>query len=430
MLKQQDELLPERLCKALLRTYGIPATKSYPAASADRAVELARLIGYPVVLKLRSPQVTFKTEVGGVAVNLTTEVGVRSHYKQIVENARSQRPDAKIEGVTVQKMIVARSGFELIMGCKRDPTLGSILMVGAGGIATRIICDCALGLPPLNERLARRMLESLASWPLLLGYRGKPGVDVDSVIDVLMRLSYLVADYPEIAELDINPLLVSQSGVMALDARIRIDHDVEMDSSRPYSHLAIRPYPDELVQRAKLRDGTPIILRPIRPEDEPAWQDLLKRCSDESIRLRFRAILKRSAHEVATRYCFVDYDREMAIVAEIDGADRTLIIGMGNLFAEPDGKSAEYAVLVADDWQRRGLGTLLTNFCLRIATQWGRQSVYAETTYSNYRMTSLFEKLGFQSRRQEDEVLLTKELDPSKGLPGFRGDASQRQREE
>jgi acetyltransferase len=166
-------------------------------------------------------------------------------------------------------------------------------------------------------------------------------------------------------------------------------------------------------------------MRPIRPEDEPAWQELLVRCSDESIRLRFRAILKRSAHEVATRYCFVDYDREMAIVTEIEGAERPTIIGMGNLFGEPDGESAEYAVLVADDWQRKGLGTMLTNYCLRIASNWGRSSVYAETTRNNFRMISLFVKLGFQIQPgvDEEEVLLTRELGQLESLPELPVDA-------
>ncbi len=209
VFKQETEILSERFSKALLASYGIPVTKPYVTHSADEAVEVARQIGFPVVLKLISPQITFKTEIGGVAVNLSTEVGVHIHYEQLVANARHHRPDADIDGVTVQKMIDAPSGFELILGSRRDSTFGAVLMVGAGGIATEIIHDRTLGLPPLNERLARRMLESLTSWPLLQGYRGKPGVDVDRVIDILMRLSYLVADHPEISELDINPLLAT-----------------------------------------------------------------------------------------------------------------------------------------------------------------------------------------------------------------------------
>lgn len=405
-LDQKREILSERFSKALLTTYGIPTTKPYIAHTAEEAVDVARYLGFPVVLKLLSPHVTYKTEIGGVAVNLMTNGAVRSHFAQIVDTARRLRPDATIEGVTVQKMIAAPNGFELIVGSKRDPTFGAILMVGAGGIATRIIRDRALGLPPLNERLARRMLESLNSWPLLRGYRGRPRVDLDRVIDILMRLSYLVADHPEICELDINPLLATPTNVVALDARVRIDHDAVCEQGRAYAHLAIRPYPEELVQRVTLGDGTQVVLRPIRPEDEPAWQKLLACCSDESIRLRFRAILKRSAHEVATRYCFVDYDREMAIVAEVNHVESAQIIGMGNLYGEHDGESAEYAVLVADQWQHKGLGTILTEYCLQIAKDWGRRSVYAGTTENNTRMISLFMKLGFYIQQQDDDGVL------------------------
>jgi acetyltransferase len=310
-------------------------------------------------------------------------------------------------------MIDAPDGFELILGSKRDSTFGAVLMVGAGGIATEIIHDRALGLPPLNERLARRMLESLTSWPLLLGYRGKPGVDLDRVIDILLRLSYLVGDHPEISELDINPLLATDHGAIALDAQVSIDRSIMECQHRPFSHLAIRPYPSELVRRATLRDGTPVILRPIRAEDESAWHELLERCSDESIGLRFHALLKRTAHEVATRYCFVDYDRDMAIVAEVGSTNGPMLIGMGNLFGAPDGESAEYAVLVADDWQGKGLGTLLTDYCVQIAASWGRCHVYAETEPKNRRMLSLFQKQGFHvERRNEEYIRLGKFLAP------------------
>ena len=412
VLKQEKELLSERLSKALLRTYGIPTTKPFLARTADEAVRIARRIGFPVVLKVYSPQITYKTEVGGIALNLTTETGVRAHFEQIVADAKRHCPDASIEGGTVQRMIVAPSGFELILGSKRDRTFGAVLMVGMGGIATEIIHDRALGLPPLNERLARRMLESLHSWPLLQGYRGRPGINVDRLIEILMRLSYLVADHPEIRELDINPLLMTPEDAIALDARIRIDRGEMKRPGRPYAHLAIRPYPEEYVRTAQLKDGQPVVLRPIKPEDEPAWQQLLAACSDESIRLRFRALVKRTAHEVATRYCFIDYDRDMAIVAEVGGQERPTIIGIGNLFGEPDGESAEYAILVADNWQGYGLGDLLTTACMQVADHWELKSVYAETTADNLRMMSLFQKQGFQIQQQraDQSVVVKKTL--------------------
>jgi acetyltransferase len=249
------------------------------------------------------------------------------------------------------------------------------------------------------------MLESLRSWPLLNGYRGKPRVDIDRLIEVIMRLSYLVADYGEIRELDINPLMVTPQSVVALDARMRLDRSLATDS-RPYSHLAIRPYPDEYVGAAELRDGTRVVFRPIKPEDEPAWKELLASCSDESIRMRFRALLKRNCHEVATRYCFIDYDREMSIVAELQENGANGMIGVGNLCSDQNREAAEFAILVADAWQGKGVGHLLTEYCIRIAHDWGLQSVYAETSRRNRRMVSLFEKQGFDVRHLPEDALV------------------------
>ena len=397
------ELLLESESKELLQSYGIPVTQPNVAATADEAVALAREVGFPVVLKIHSRQITHKTDVQGVAVNLTTEDGVRAHFDRIVTAAHKQRPDAVIEGVTVQKMIVAPFGIEMILGTKKDPTFGTILMAGMGGTATVVIYDRALGLPPLNERLARRMLESLRSWPLLLGYRGKPRVDIEALIEIIMRLSYLAADYPEVKELDVNPLLVTPREVIALDARIQVDDVQACQVPHSYSHLAICPYPEEFVAQATLKDGTPIILRPIRPEDEPGWRDFLSECSDESIRLRFRALFERSSHDVATRYCFVDYDREMSVVAELRDVNGAKIIGVGNLFGDPDHDSAEFAVLVGDRWQGLGLGDLLTDHCVKIARAWGVKRIYAETGHGNSRMLALFTKRGFALKRDLEE---------------------------
>ena len=310
ILSSGHDTLSESMSKALLSAYEIPVTKPYTAHSADDAVKLSNRIGYPVVMKLMSPQITHKTDVGGVRLDLASDAEVRSSFDQIVASAKEQRPDAFIEGVTIQQMLVAPVSYEFIVGAKRDPVFGAVLLVGAGGVTTELYQDRALGLPPMNERLARTMLQSLKSWPLLKGYRGKPGVNIDKLIEVLMRFSYLIADYPEIAELDVNPLLVTPDGAVALDARIILDHDTLMQPVRPYSHLAIRPYPDEYTKTITLDDGTSLLLRVIKPEDEPLWADMLTNCSKESIWFRFRYLFKKTTHEMATRFCFLDYDRE------------------------------------------------------------------------------------------------------------------------
>jgi acetyltransferase len=256
------------------------------------------------------------------------------------------------------------------------------------------------------------MLESLRAWPLLQGYRGRPRVDVDRLIEILMRFSYLVADYPEIREIDINPMLVTPSDVRALDARVVIDRAALGKPPHAYEHLALRPYPEEYERRATLKDGAELLLRPIRPEDEPAWKALLGSCSPESRYARFRYLFQWSAHEVATRYCFIDYDREMAIVAERNEGGQRSLVGVGRLIADPDHETVEYAVLVNDAYQNRGLGGVLTDYCLEIAQRWGLAKVVAVTTSDNDRMIALFEERGFGIERGEDNLVSVEKLLP------------------
>ena len=315
--------------------------------------------------------------------------------------------------MTVQKMVTYPNSFELIMGTKKDPVFGSVIMVGMGGVAAEVFRDRALGLPPLNEALARRMLESLKSWPLLRGYRGKPGANIDRLIEIIMRFSYLVADYPEIKELDINPLLVTPEDVIALDARVVIDRDLVVRTVRPYAHLAIRPYPEEYVTERKMKDGTPVILRPIKPEDEPMWHELLGSCSTQSLWFRFSYLFKQTTHEMATRYCFIDYDRELGIVAEVEEEGQRKLIGVGRLVADVDHEAAEYAVIVVDRWHGHGLGGLLTDYCLEVAKTWGVKKVVAEVSKENTRMLATFRNRGFQlnDEQEQDVVLVSKPVE-------------------
>ncbi len=416
-LSEGHDTLSEIASKALLEAYEIPTAKTYAARSKEEAVECANRVGYPVALKVLSPEITHKTDVGGVELNLAGADEVAKAYECIVSRATQCRPEAHIEGVTVQRMIVEPSGRELIVGAKRDPVFGTVLLVGAGGITAELFRDRALELPPLNERLARRMLESLRSWPLLQGYRGRPGVHVDRLIEVLIRLSYLVADHPEIMELDVNPLLATPNEVLALDARIVINRAAILHPVRPYSHLAIRPYPEELTKRVTLSDGTSAVFRPIKPEDEPMWHELLASCSPESIQLRFRCSFKATTHEMAMRFCFIDYDRELAIVAEIQIEDGRKIIGVGRLAADADHHEAEFAILVGDPWQGLGLGALLTDYCLDICPQWGIESVVAEVSPENHRMLHIFRERGFTLNRSvsQDTVSLTRQISDPRG---------------
>jgi acetyltransferase len=397
--------LSEDISKSLIDTYGIPVTRPHRAKTSDEAVRIANEIGYPVALKIHSPDITHKTDVGGVALSVDNEIMVRESFERVISSVSQKRPEARIEGVTVQRMVTKGNSIELIIGIKKDPVFGTIIMAGMGGIAAELFSDKALGFPPLNERLARRMLESLKIWPLLRGYRGRPPADTDKLIETLIRLSYLAADYPEISELDINPLLVSPNGVVALDARIVMDHSLIGKPLEPYSHLALRPYPEKYVKEVTLREGTRVTLRPIKPEDEPMWMNLLASCSKESIYLRFRYFFQWASHEVAARYCYIDYDREIAIVAEIEENGERKLIGVGRLIADLDHESVEYAVLIADAWQQKDLGKILTEYCLEIAGKWNLRMVTAVTTTNNSPMIAVFQKLGFEITYSSDSTV-------------------------
>jgi acetyltransferase len=412
ILTDSQEVLTENVSKMLLDAYEIPVTKPLFARTSEDAVVLSKQIGYPVVMKIHSPQITHKTEVGGVVLNLASDEAVTNAFAKMVARAKEKRPDATILGVTVQKMVAIPNAFELIVGMKKDPIFGAVILVGMGGTSAEVFQDRALALPPLNETLARKALESLKSWPLLRGYRGKPAANIDRLIEILMRFSYLIADYPDILEMDVNPLLVTPDDVIALDARVVIDHKTAVHSVRKYAHLAIRPYPEEYVTERKLQDGTSVILRPIKPEDEPMWHELVASCSHESIRSRFSAMIKLSTHEMATRYCFIDYDREIAIVAEVEEEGQRKLAGVCRLVADSNHEAAEYGVLVVDRWQSRGLGGTMTDYSVEVAKRWGAKRIVAEVAKNNARMLSTFRNRGFtlNDDQEEDVVMVTREL--------------------
>lgn len=407
LIKGQGPVLAENISKSILENYGISTTLPVFAATADEAVDTAGKTGFPVVLKIHSPDITHKSDVGGVQLNLGTEKQVRAAFERIMETASIRCPDARVEGVTVQKMVSPKDAVEMILGIKKDSVFGTVLMIGMGGITAELFSDKALGFPPLNERLARRMIESLRIYPLLRGYRGSQPKNTEKLIQVLIRLSYLAADYPEITELDINPLLVTPDEVIALDARVVYDSAMTVSpGADPYSHLALHPYPEKYVKNAILQDGTGVSLRPIKPEDEPLWLEMLGSCSKESLYSRFRYFFHWQSHEVATRYCYIDYDREIAIVAEILEEGQRKLIGIGRLIADPDHESVEYAILIPDAWQQKELGNILTDFCIEVACAGPFKKIVAQTTTDNKRMISVFQKRGFEiSINNEDSTV-------------------------
>jgi acetyltransferase len=398
IIEENEAVLLEDISKTILESYGIATTRPFFAATVDAAVEISGNIGYPVVLKIHSPDITHKSDVGGVQLNLGNEKLVRAAFDRIVDSARAKRPDARVEGVTVQRMVAAKDSVEMILGIKRDQVFGTVLLVGMGGITAELFADRALGFPPLNERLARQMIESLKIYPLLRGYRGAPPKDVEKLIQALIRLSYLAADYPEIVELDINPLLLTADEVIALDARVVADKTKRSETDDPYEHLALHPYPEKYTRTTVLQDGTAVLLRPIKPEDEPLWLEMLGSCSKESLYNRFRYFFHWETHEVATRYCYIDYHREIAIVAEVVEDERRKLVGVGRLISDPDNDTVEYAILISDAWQHRDLGNLITDFCIEIAMARKLKNMVAQTTTDNQRMIAVFRTRGFEVR--------------------------------
>jgi len=412
VLNEKSRTLSEQKSKELLNAYGIPVSMPRLAQSPGEAIKISNEIGYPVVFKILSPDITHKSDTGGVILNIRNESQAMSAYGQIIENIKKSEPGAKFEGITVQPMVNMTGSIEMILGIKRDPVFGTVILTGAGGTTAELFRDNSLGFPPLNERLARRMLEQLKIWPLLKGYRGSKPVDIDKLLEVMIRLSYLAADYPEIKELDINPLLVAADGLVAVDARIVTETGEDKKVISRYEHLAIVPYPEEYVTAPMKIKNIEIVMRPIKPEDEPLWFELLDSCSRESIYSRFNSFFHYSVHEVAARYCYIDYDREIAIVAETEEEGKKKIVGVGRLIADPEHETVEYAILVADKWQNMEIGSHLTDYCLEISKKWGLKKVVAQTISDNHRIISMFKKRNFsiEHDKETSTIFMEKEI--------------------
>ncbi len=405
------QILSEEDSKLLINSYGIKTSEAILAKTEEEALAIAAKIGYPVVLKVQSPDVLHKTEVGGVVLNIENEQMLRVAFKGILDKVPANLPEAVIEGCTVQKMIAVHDSVELILGIKKDKIFGTVILIGMGGIEAELFKDQRLEFPPLNERLANQMIESLKIYPLLKGYRGHPPKNITKLVEVMIRLSYLAADYPEIQELDINPIIITANDVVALDAHVVLDEETLKNPVPQYSHLILRPYPERYIKTTVLGDGQTALLRPIKPEDEPLWLEMLGSCSKESIYSRFRYNFHFDSHEVATQFCFIDYARELAIVAEVEEGGRRKLIGIGRLIADPDVETVEYAVLITDAWQRKDLGKILTEYCLEISKMNDLKRMVAETTKDNKPMIAVFKKLGFEVNFNADTtVSVSKEL--------------------
>jgi acetyltransferase len=399
--KENREIMTEVEAKTFLEYYNFPVVKTRFAANEDEAVSMASQTGYPVVLKVLSPQIAHKTEAGGVVLDVNTENEVREAFRRITQRAQEYDPKAEVLGVTVQPM-VKRKGYEVIIGAKADPLFGPVMLFGMGGVGVELFRDFAIGIPPLNQTLVRRVMEETKVYQLLKGYRNVPPANIKILEGLLVRFSQMLVDFPQLKEVDINPLFIDDKEALVFDARIVIDKQKVFAKLEPHQHLIIPPYPTKYETVWTLKDGRTVLLRPIKPEDEPLWLEMFQNFSEESIRYRFFQILKDTPHETRVRYCNIDYDREIAIVAELTEAGRRRILGVVRVSIEPDGKTGEIAFIVADPWQGFGLGTKMIDYVLEICKDMKLENIYAIMLPDNYRAISLMRRMGFTINSMED----------------------------
>jgi acetyltransferase len=423
--KSQRTLLTETESKQLLAGYGIPVVETKIATSEEQAVEFAKKINGAVVLKIYSETITHKSDVGGVKLNLRGATAIRHAYREIeksvaavcdrrneVRSGRQNVGDHRAPlqksflGVTVQPMIAA-DGYEVILGSSIDPQFGPVLLFGAGGYFVEVFKDLALGLPPLNRTLARRLMERTQIYTALKrDFRGRGPIDLAALEELLVRFSQLVVEHRWIKEIDINPLLVSPKQIIALDARVVLHDPQTAESDLPQS--PIRPYPSDYVGTRKI-GGVEVTIRPIRPEDEPLMVKFHKTLSDRSVHLRYFGLVsleRRIMHERLRRVCFIDYDREIALVADLKNRDGThQILGVGRLIKEHGTNEAEFAVLISDPWQGKGFGSELLKLLVQAGRKEGLRRITGHISPENTTMKSVSEQAGFSLHfdREADE---------------------------
>ncbi len=389
-------LLTEVESKDLLAAYGIPVNPTRIVASADEAAETARELGFPLAMKIYSRDITHKSDAGGIMLDLKDAAAVRGGFTTILENARRYQPDARIDGVTLAPMVNLPE-YELILGAKKDQDFGPVILFGMGGIMTEVLKDRSIALPPLNRLLARRLMEETKVFTLLKGFRNQPPADLALLEEILIRLSQLVIDFPEIRELDINPLIITGDKALALDARVLLETVPAGQAAR--GHLVISPYPNEHETRATIADAGDIFIRPIRPEDGALFLELFESLSPQSVYYRFFSPLKQISPAMLARFTQIDYDREIALVAIRESGEREKMLGVSRVILERNQKNAEFSVLVGDEWQGKGIGALLLSRCLWIAKKRGIDRVYGIVLPENRHMLALGKKLGFKMKK-------------------------------
>jgi acetyltransferase len=394
-------VLTEPESRQFLEAYKIPTIPSIVANTPKEAAKVASKIGYPIVMKALSPQITHKSRVEGVVLDVRSEAEVKEQFENLTQRIKKSKPQAKLEGVIVQPLVTKRR-YEVFLGSKKDPHFGSVICFGTGGVATELFKDVSIGFPPLNQVLARRLMEKTAIYKLFQS--NKHHVNIKLLEKILIKFSQLVIDFPEIKEMDINPLIVDKEGAVAVDTRIVIDETKIKAKIQPHEHLVITPYPKKYTANWKLKNGTSVVLRPIKPEDETLLDELFQSFSEETMRFRFFQTIKEMPHETLTRYCNVDYDREIAIVTETKEGNERKIVGVARLILQPGQKHGEFAVVVGDPWQGLGLGFKLVNYIIEIGKDMGLEKISGDILSNNQKMFRLCTKMGFKMEQIDEEM--------------------------
>lgn len=392
-ISDQRQWLKENEVKAILAAYGIQTVTSHIAANLEDAGSLARQIGFPVALKIMSPDLVHKSDIGGVALNLRDEPEVEKAADSMLKRLKEKHPTAQVDGFILQKMMVMPHHHEVIAGMSHDDIFGPVLLFGQGGTATEIIGDHAVALPPLNMALADDLIQQTRISALFGGYRGTPALAREKLAQLLVELSELTIDFPEIQEMEINPIFLTPNDAIAVDARIRVK---PITHSFPNRRLAIRPYPAELEEYFTLRNGQETFIRPIRPEDEPAHMAFMKKVSPEDIRFRFFGTVRELPHSEMARLTQIDYDREMAFIAVTDNSPNAETLGVVRTSTDPFNEHAEYAILVRSDLKGQKLGWKLLNKMIDYCRSRGTHYFCGQILKENRTMISMVKALGFQ----------------------------------
>ncbi|HLF98390.1 MAG TPA: GNAT family N-acetyltransferase [Methylococcaceae bacterium] len=402
-LAERRTLLTALEVRALLSAFQLPNQPAVMARSPNEALSAAEILGFPVAMKIVSPEISHKSDAGGVRLNIRSAQAVRGAYNDLVEEVRQRRPDAKIDGVSVEKMYSGKHGRELVVGVIADPVFGPVINFGAGGIAVEILRDRAVALPPLNAQLAEAMIRRTRVAKMLDAFRNQPPIQREALVRVLLRVSEMVCELPEIQEMDLNPLVADETGAYVLDARVALNYRPP-GAQRRYDHVAVHPYPAHLIQSWQLADGTEITIRPIRPEDADLEREFVRHLSPEAKYLRFRQSLQELTDEMVVRFTQLDYHRELALLATVQQDGRELELGVTRYIVNPDGESAEFALVVDDAWQNKGIGSRLLSSLIEAARERGVKTLVGGILAHNSRMLDLAKSIGFVCQPTPDDV--------------------------